>query len=387
MGMNSSEQDLNRMDHSIVIRNLTKHFRRRNGGAVVAAIDGATLEIEPGEFVVLLGPSGCGKTTLLRSVAGLETPDSGSIHVNGVPVFDGESGTCLSPERRNLSMMFQSYALWPHMTVLQNVRYPLENRKNGRLKKQDMQEKVAQALNMVGIGELGNQYPAQLSGGQQQRVALARALVNDSGIVLFDEPLSNVDAKVREQLRIELLATQRRLGFTALFVTHDQAEAMELATRIAVLDHGKVQQIGTPTEVYARPATEYVAKFIGNTNELNGRQSGNGASYETEVGSIVAADDAPRHPDAHLLWRPENGRLYKERPLGMNAFQGRVVASLFLGTHTEYLVRSGDVRSRIWTSDPERFERDDSVWIGVRPADVLVFEAPKLSDQALKVDA
>ncbi|GAA3668783.1 ABC transporter ATP-binding protein [Arthrobacter ginkgonis] len=377
------------MDHSLSIRQLTKHFRRRDG-AVVAAIDDANLEVEPGEFVVLLGPSGCGKTTLLRSVAGLETPDSGSIQVNGTPVFDGERGTCVSPERRNLSMMFQSYALWPHMTAEQNVRYPLENRKTDRLGRPAMKDKVAAALSMVGIGELGAQYPAQLSGGQQQRVALARALVNDSTVVLFDEPLSNVDAKVREQLRIELLATQRRLGFTALFVTHDQAEAMELATRIAVLDRGKVQQIGTPTEVYARPATEYVAKFIGNTNQLSGRQRSSGDGFETELGTLHAGSGAPACTAANLLWRPENGQLSRERPVGRNALPGRIVASLYLGTHTEYLVRSGEVSSRIWTSGPDRFVRDEDVWIGINPEDIMVFpteDAAVAEPDAVRVGA
>lgn len=369
------------MDQSVIIENLSKRFRRRDG-AVVSAIDDADIRIDRGEFVVLLGPSGCGKTTLLRSVAGLETPDSGIIKVNGQTVFNSAEGVCVSPEHRQLSMMFQSYALWPHMSARKNVQYPLESRRKGRLARDVMKEKVSAALNLVGIGDLGDQYPAQLSGGQQQRVALARALVNDSDLVLFDEPLSNVDAKVREQLRIELLATQRRLGFTALFVTHDQAEAMELATRIAVLDGGKVQQIGTPSEVYRRPATEYVAKFIGNTNELAGKRVNTVGAvvYSTEVGDLASdrGSDAPNN--AALLWRPESGHISDECPAGMSAFQGRVVASLFMGTHTEYLVRSGDVRSRIWTSQHHRFEVDDTVWVGIRPEDVMVFPSSAVTD-------
>ncbi|MCX0275117.1 ABC transporter ATP-binding protein [Nocardia zapadnayensis] len=362
------------MDHSVVIENLSKRFRRRDG-AVVSAIDDATIHIDRGEFIVLLGPSGCGKTTLLRSVAGLETPDSGTIRVGDQLVFDSASGTCVPPERRRLSMMFQSYALWPHMTARKNVRYPLENQRRGRLSRPAMRDKVDAILTLVGIGELGDQYPAQLSGGQQQRVALARALVNDSDVVLFDEPLSNVDAKVREQLRIELLATQKRLGFTALFVTHDQSEAMELATRIAVLDQGRVQQLGTPEQIYSRPATEYVAKFIGNTNELAGRRisAGDTVIYTTDAGEIRTAAAAEPADAATLLWRPESGHLFEERPTQMNGFEGRIVAALFMGTHTEYLVRSGSVRSRVWTGRHDRFRVDDTVWIGVRPEDIMVF--------------
>lgn len=361
------------MDHSVVIENLSKRFRRRDG-AVVSAIDDATVRIERGEFVVLLGPSGCGKTTLLRSVAGLETPDAGLIRVGEQIVYDSANRISVPPERRGLSMMFQSYALWPHMTARRNVRYPLENQRRGRLSRAAMKDKVDATLRLVGIGELGDQYPAQLSGGQQQRVALARALVNDSDVVLFDEPLSNVDAKVREQLRIELLATQKRLGFTALFVTHDQSEAMELATRIAVLDKGKVQQLGTPEQVYNDPATEYVAKFIGNTNELAGRRrsSGENTVYTTEAGDIRTAD-AHDPESATLLWRPEAGQLFDERPTSMNGFQGRITASLFMGTHTEYILESGAVRSRVWTGRHDRFRVDDTVWIGVRPQDVMVF--------------
>ncbi|MFC9832985.1 ABC transporter ATP-binding protein [Rhodococcus sp. NPDC127530] len=362
------------MNHSVAIENLSKRFRRRDG-AVVSAIDNATIHIDRGEFIVLLGPSGCGKTTLLRSVAGLETPDSGTIQVNGQTVFNGADGIYVPPERRQLSMMFQSYALWPHMTARKNVQYPLENQRTRRPSRTAMKDKVDAALTLVGIGDLGDQYPAQLSGGQQQRVALARALVNDSDVVLFDEPLSNVDAKVREQLRIELLATQRRLGFTALFVTHDQAEAMELATRIAVLDKGRVQQLGTPAEIYSHPSTEYVAKFIGNTNELSGRRvTGSAAAvYATEVGEVHTGPESGSPEQATLLWRPEAGHLFHEPPTHMNGFEGRIVASLFMGTHTEYIIRSAQMRSRVWTSQPGRFQVDDTVWIGIRPEDVMVF--------------
>lgn len=374
------------MEYSVTIDNLSKEFRRRDG-TPVNAIDDATLHVAAGEFVVLLGPSGCGKTTLLRSIAGLETPDEGDIRVNGRTVFSGSENINLPPDRRHLSMVFQSYALWPHMTAGENVRYPLENRRGqAKLSRKAMKAKADSSLDLVGIGDLGKQYPAQLSGGQQQRVALARALVNDSDVVLFDEPLSNVDAKVREQLRIELLATQRRLGFTAVFVTHDQAEAMELATRIAVLDSGKVQQVGTPAEIYRQPTNEYVAKFIGNTNQLHGRYTGADATYSTPAGNFVLGPGAPRD-QATILWRPEVGHLGTVRPEGMNSFQGRIAASLFMGTHTEYLIRSGELRARVWTHGPTRFAAGDDVWVGIRTEDLMVFPPTQEAEPLVPPDA
>ncbi|MFJ2660014.1 ABC transporter ATP-binding protein [Arthrobacter koreensis] len=366
---------------AVHIRGLTKHFRRQDG-STVPAIDGADLHIEKGEFVVLLGPSGCGKTTLLRSVAGLETPDSGQITVGGTTVFDGAAGINVGADRRELSMVFQSYALWPHMTAARNVRYPLENQRGPRRNRSTMNQRVAEALTAVGIGDLGGQYPSQLSGGQQQRVALARALVNNSDVVLFDEPLSNVDAKVRETLRVELLAMQRRFGFTALFVTHDQAEAMELATRIAVLDKGQVQQFGTPDEVYARPATEYVAKFIGNTNELDGTRAAGG--YSTSLGLVRTCAAAGER--ATLLFRPEHGQLSAERPDTASALPGRVVAVLFMGTHTEFLVQAGESRLRIWVSGRSTdFREGDDVWVGLREQDVMVFPRDEAEQQEERV--
>ena len=205
-----------RSEPAVRLSGLSKSFRRADG-AVVRAIDDVDLDVEPGEFVVLLGPSGCGKTTLLRTIAGLETPDRGRIEISGRTHFSSERGIAEPPERRGISMIFQSYALWPHMTVFKNVAYPLQSRR--RVPKHDIAGRVRRALAQVGIDELERQHPAQLSGGQQQRVALARALVSQDSLVLFDEPLSNVDAKVREQLRAELSEMQRELGFTAIFVT------------------------------------------------------------------------------------------------------------------------------------------------------------------------
>lgn len=366
------------MDHAVVIDQLVKTFRRRDG-AVVNAIDHASLTIDHGEFVVLLGPSGCGKTTLLRALAGLEDPDSGSIHVGDRAVYSSAEKISLPPEARKLSMMFQSYALWPHMTAAQNVRYPLENRRSARLTRQQMKSKVEDVLRQVGVGELNDQYPSQLSGGQQQRIALARALVNDSDLVLFDEPLSNVDAKVREQLRLELLSTQRHLGFTAVFVTHDQAEAMQLATRIAVLDQGKVQQLGTPAEVYRHPATEYVARFIGNTNGFRGRRVDRTSAYSTPAGDMHVGDRPLLPATANLLWRPEDGHLSADPLPDRNSLPAQVISALYMGTHVEYLVTAGGTECRLWSNGRQEFFPGDTAWIGLSPDDVMVFDADESS--------
>lgn len=242
------------------LRDLTKRYRRADG-EITAAVDGVALDVAPGEFLVLLGPSGCGKTTLLRSIAGLERPDGGTVEIDGRPVFG--PGVNVPPERRGISMVFQSYALWPHLTVHDNVAYPLQNRRGERLTKAGIASRVRDSLALVGIDHLAGQYPGELSGGQQQRIALARAFIAGDGLVLFDEPLSNIDAKVRERLRADLLAMQRRLGFAAVYVTHDQTEAMELASRVAVMRDGRIEQLGTPHDIYVRPTSRYVANFVG----------------------------------------------------------------------------------------------------------------------------
>ncbi|MDE3078339.1 MAG: ABC transporter ATP-binding protein, partial [Chloroflexota bacterium] len=234
----------------VAVRNLTKVYHTRRGP--VLALDNVSLEIAAGEILVLLGPSGCGKTTLLRCIAGLERPDSGELYVQGRPVFSSSTHVWLPPERRQLSMVFQSYALWPHMTVFENVAYPLRNVK---VPAAEVRERTEAVLGVVGLGAYAPAYPGQLSGGQQQRVALARAIVANEGVVLFDEPLSNLDAKVRERLRVDLLALQRDIGFSALYVTHDQTEATALGDRIAVMSTGRMAQSGTPVEIYDRPSS------------------------------------------------------------------------------------------------------------------------------------
>src|SRR4051812_46035257 len=244
------------------VAGLIKNFGGRNA---VNVIDGLDLHVEEGEFLILLGPSGCGKTTTLRCIAGLESPSSGSISFGGRTVFDAPAKVNLAPNKRDVGMVFQSYALWPHMTVRKNIAYPLRARHERRGLQDGWVDDIAVA---VDCGELLSRYPSQLSGGQQQRVALARGLVARPAVILFDEPLSNLDARLREQVRNELAELHHRLGFTAVYVTHDQSEALALGDRLAIMRNGRIEQQGTPREVFAAPSSEYVAGFIGMGNRL-----------------------------------------------------------------------------------------------------------------------
>ncbi len=253
---------------SLTISKLSKSFKARKRVTVIDELD---LRVEDGELLVLLGPSGCGKTTALRCISGLEVPDRGSIRFDDTAVFDSDSDVNTPPERRSIGVVFQSYALWPHMTVRKNIEYPLRRR---GLKSKIAQGWVDEAARLVDCVNLLDRYPAQLSGGQQQRVALARGLVARPDLVLFDEPLSNLDTRLRDAVRSELHELHRSLGFTGVFVTHDQGEAFALGSRMAIMRSGAIDQIGTPQEVYERPRTEYVADFIGLTNALDVRRDG-----------------------------------------------------------------------------------------------------------------
>src|SRR4249919_1167072 len=255
-------------------RDVVKRF------GAVNAVDGVSFTIERGEFFTLLGPSGCGKSTTLRLVAGLEEPDNGEIFISGKPVAVAARGIFLPPEKRQLGMVFQSYAIWPHLSVFENIAFPLRVRKESG---DAVRQRVLQALDVVGLAGLAERGATQLSGGQQQRVALARALVYEPAILLLDEPLSNLDAKLREQMRVEIRALQKKLGLTILYVTHDQAEAMTLSDRIAVVNRGRFEQVGAPEEVYEKPATPFVAEFLGRTVSLEGKIAKNGTSYWVDL--------------------------------------------------------------------------------------------------------
>lgn len=247
---------------SLSVSGLTKRFGAKGE---VAALDGVDLDFSAGQCTVLLGPSGCGKTTVLRSIAGLIAPDAGAIAIGGETVFDAGRGVEVPPEARRLGMVFQSYALWPHMSVAQNIAYPLRG-----LGKDDAARKVAAMLDWVGLPGMGGRYVHELSGGQQQRVSLARAMVASPRAILFDEPLSNLDARLRERMRLELLALRQKSPFTSIYVTHDLLEAMTLGDRVAVMRAGRVEQQGPPEEVYRRPRTRFAAEFVGIPNLIEG---------------------------------------------------------------------------------------------------------------------
>jgi iron(III) transport system ATP-binding protein len=326
---------------NVSIRGLSKRF---GGASPTVAIDDLDLEIAEGEFLVLLGPSGCGKTTTLRCVAGLETAEEGSIRFGDRVVFDGGSGTNVPPNKRDIGMVFQSYALWPHMTVRKNIGYPLKTRK---IKGEQAREWVEEVARLVDTANLLDRYPAQLSGGQQQRVALSRGLVARPELVLFDEPLSNLDARLRDLVRSEIHELHSRLGFTAVYVTHDQVEALALGDRLAIMRSGALEQLGTPEEVFERPASEYVAGFIGMANRLAFEQESIGWTVEGELveGDVAAVAGGGRALVART--RPEDVRLLPQGepvPPHTLAFPAKIVDSEFGGRHLDVVATVGQTR-------------------------------------------
>ncbi len=326
---------------NVSIRGLSKRF---DGKVPATAIDDLTLEVQPGEFLVLLGPSGCGKTTTLRCVAGLESANEGTISFSDRIVFDASSKINVPPNKRNIGMVFQSYALWPHMTVRQNIGYPLRARRVGRATASEWIEQVA---DLVDCGALLDRYPAQLSGGQQQRVALSRGLVARPDLVLFDEPLSNLDARLRDQVRSEIHELHERLHFTAIYVTHDQSEALALGDRLAIMRAGKIEQLGRPEEVFEEPATEYVAGFIGMENRLSlERKDGSWAHGGEPVKGKFGFDDRSLDSVAART-RPEDLQLVRPgTPAAPDTltFTAIIADSEFGGRWMDVLVTAGGTR-------------------------------------------
>lgn len=261
------------------------------------ALDNVSLEIDEGEFICFLGPSGCGKTTLLRAIAGLDIQTAGGVWQAGADI------SALPPSERDFGIVFQSYALFPNLTVAKNIAFGLENQ---RLSRADIDSRVAELLELVNLPGQGNKYPAQLSGGEQQRVALTRALATSPGLLLLDEPLSALDAKVRAHLRVEMKALQRRLGVTTIMVTHDQEEALTMADRIVVMNHGVIEQVGTPTDIYSRPRTLFVAEFVGAMNRMAGRSAGAGRVEAGGMAFASQAHDAPAGAPVVFAIRPED---------------------------------------------------------------------------------
>ncbi len=360
---------------AIEVRDISKHFQRVSGSTTLA-IDGISLSVAPGELVAVVGPSGCGKTTLLRCIAGLERPDEGEIHIDGRVVFESAKRRFTPPERREIGMMFQSYALWPHMTVAQNVAYPLRCR--GVSGKQ-IAPRVSAILDTVGLAGLEDEPPNRLSGGQQQRVALARSLVAQPDVVLFDEPLSNVDARVREELRLELVQIHKTLGFSGLYVTHDQEDAMEVCDRLVVLRSGRIEQMGTPAEVYRAPRTTYVAEFVGMVNRVGvsrAAHEGSSVLLDSDLGALVASEHTATETTGAMiaLIRPEHVRVAAggAPPDGAtNSWSGTVSFSLFRGSWMQYLVKVGDVELSVLSAD-HSLEPGTQVVVTVAPEHVMV---------------
>ncbi|WP_051237345.1 ABC transporter ATP-binding protein [Ottowia thiooxydans] len=302
-------------------------------GAAQPSVCGVSLALEPGEFVTLLGPSGCGKTSTLRSVAGLETPSAGSIRIGESVVFDGTRGHQTPTHARDISMVFQSYAIWPHMTVQQNVAFPLEI---ARLSREQIRSQVSEALRMVGLDALAERSATQLSGGQQQRVAIARALVRRSGVMLLDEPLSNLDAKLREQMRLELRELIKTVGLTALYVTHDQEEALMLSDRIALMSAGRIVEQGTPLELYLHPSTRFGATFLG-AAEVFDVVRARGREIDTADGALALNQDTTGV--AHVAIRPEAILATQSGdPHGPNRWNGRLISAIFSGRQQQLVV-------------------------------------------------
>ncbi|HUL92188.1 MAG TPA: ABC transporter ATP-binding protein [Burkholderiales bacterium] len=310
-------------------------------GEVVKAAQDVSFEVPEGKLFTLLGPSGCGKTTTLRSIAGLERPRSGEISVAGRVVYSGSRGVFVAPNRRGFGMVFQSYAIWPHMNVFQNAAFPLEVGAR-RLGKREIRDKVMRVLTAVQLDGFAEREATQLSGGQQQRLALARALVMEPQLLLLDEPLSNLDAKLRELMRFELKRLQRELRITTVYVTHDQSEALALSHSIAVMNEGRIQQIGPPRDIYEKPRSRFVADFVGTTNFIDGEVLA-GGRVRSAIGEIeIAPGEELREGERVLLSvRPEDVDLAEARPEGVNVWQARVDQKVFLGDFVDFQVRLG----------------------------------------------
>jgi iron(III) transport system ATP-binding protein len=330
----------------IQVKGVTKFFRSQSSNTL--ALDSVDLEVRVGEFFVLLGPSGSGKTTLLRSIAGLERPDDGEIQLGSSLVYSGPNKIFISPDSRKLGMVFQSYAIWPHMTVAENIALPLQEGK-AKIPRHLIRDRVLNALDMVGLRGMEKRPAPLLSGGQQQRVALARALAVEPTVMLMDEPLSNLDARLREEVRREIKSLTTKIGVTTLYVTHDQAEAMELADRIAVMDQGRILQVGSPEDLYQRPAHPKVAQFLGSANWFSGIASGEEV-IETSLGQLhISPEQKARISKGDKITvavRPEGVRLTSgtsELVSEDNIFSGQIVAQAYFGDHRLYTVRIGEV--------------------------------------------
>ncbi|WP_240792267.1 MULTISPECIES: ABC transporter ATP-binding protein [unclassified Salinibacterium] len=332
------------------------------------ALESLDLAVRKGEFLVLLGPSGCGKTTTMRSIAGLEVPTSGTIEVGGQVVFDSSKGIDRAPADRNIGMVFQSYAIWPHRTVRENVSFPLKMQKVPR---KEAAQRVDEVLALVGLEAQGSRSASMLSGGQMQRVALARSIVMSPAVLLLDEPLSNLDAKLREKLRVELKQTQQRLGTTSIYVTHDQAEALALADRVVLMRNGVIEQVAAPLELYRNPKTLFAAEFLGTNNLLKGRAE-NGTVLLDDF-SLPTAYAGPAG-DVSMCLRAEDFTENPPEAWAGGRVTGRIEVSSLLGSQIQYSVRVGGTLLEVLVPFVERLAAPgDTITLGVKAQDVRCF--------------
>ncbi len=353
---------MSKVKKGVRLENVSKIYQDPKTKKEFYAVDNISLNILPGEFITLLGPSGCGKTTTLRMIAGFESPDSGEIYLGDEPI------NALTPNKRDTAMVFQSYALFPHMNIFDNIAYGLKLRKYGSA---EIKEKVFSMMDLVGLSGMENRYTNQLSGGQQQRVALARALVVEPGVLLFDEPLSNLDAKLRVQMRTEIRRIQQKLGITAIYVTHDQSEAMSISDKIILMKSGVIAQMGSPMDIYYRPNSEFVADFIGECNFLKGKviSCENGYTHiQLPEGKVTGISTRTSNPgdDAEIVVRPEAILIADEGMLPCT-----VELSCFMGSYQNYHVRVGDTLIKITDNCPVNkkiYEVGDKAFISFDPA-------------------
>lgn len=357
-------EDLRQRSSGVRMVNLAKIFPSHDGQGDMVAVNHIHLEIQAGEMMTLLGPSGCGKTTTLRMISGFETPTRGEIYIGDRSVAN------VPPNKRDISMVFQSYALFPHLTIYENVCYGLRVKK---LSKTELAERTQKVLELMELSGMENRFPNQLSGGQQQRVALARAVIIEPRVLLFDEPLSNLDAKLREHMRDELRSLQRRLGITSLYVTHDQSEAMAISDKVVIMKDGNIMQVGSPQEIYEYPANRFVANFIGKANFIacTYRGKDNGSAVVDLEGSLYkvpnpgAMNGIEENGACVLSIRPESARLVAEKE---GILQGRVVKAVYYGAKVEYEVALHTGTVIVESYNPqltERYDEGDAVGIAL----------------------
>jgi ABC-type Fe3+/spermidine/putrescine transport system ATPase subunit len=349
------------------VRNLTKLY------GPAKAVDDISFDIERGEVLTLLGPSGCGKSTTLRIVAGLDEPDGGEISIGGRIVAATSRGLFVPADKRNVGLVFQSYAIWPHMTVEDNIAYPLKVRR--KYGEKESRERVQAILEWVNLGGMGKRPATLLSGGQQQRVALARALVYEPDLLLLDEPLSNLDAKLRQQMRLEIRKLQQRLGISILFVTHDQEEAMALSQRIAVMNAGRIEQIGTPREIYEQPASHFVQTFVGSTVTLEGRVA-DGCIEVAGAGRLRLPSDGPAAGSAVRVAFRTDGLTFEPatRPAAENELLAVVKSVSYMGDRHEYQLSAAGAEFAVEVPRPLASE-GETVLVRIDPSTVRVWPA------------